>query len=85
MTKLPKRPFDFMKMSKSNVPLNKHPRSLISVKKPMPGSSISPSVSIAPVGKRPLPVSRPTSDTDSEAEDIARKPILKPKRMLHFI
>lgn len=80
MTKLPKKPFELMRVPKSAVPPNKMPRNLIPMRKP-PGTNLTPSVSIAPVGKRPLmPMMRPPSDSDSESEDyMMKKPINRPK------
>lgn len=78
MTKLHKRPFDLVKVPKNSVPTPKSPRSLIAVKKPT--ANLTPSVSIAPVGKKTMPMSMSTSDTESDSEELAAMSIPKPKR-----
>jgi hypothetical protein len=83
MTRLPKRPFDLVRVQKNaasavGTPPVRNPRSLISLKKP--GANLTPSVSIAPVAKKFPPMIKSHSDSDSE-EDI--KPIIpKIKRKL---
>lgn len=76
MTKLSKRPFELVRVPKGSVPAQKNARSLIAVKKP--AAHLTPSVSIAPVGKRPQ-FSRAPSDTDSEGEELMKKPLQRPK------
>lgn len=73
MTKLPKRPFELVKINKSTMGAPKSTCSIVSIKKPQ--GNLTPSVSIAPVAKKPPPVvARPPSDTDSEAEDTVDHP-----------
>lgn len=79
MTKLSKRPFDLVRVQKNSVPVQKNARSLIASRKPP--ANLTPSVSIAPVGKKPMPMSAPTSDTESENEEYMTKNIPKQKRM----
>lgn len=78
MTKLHKRPFDLVRVPKNSVPTPKSPRSLIAVKKPT--ANLTPSVSIAPVGKKTMQLSMSTSETESEGEDFPMTSIPKPKR-----
>lgn len=77
MTRIPKRPFELVRINKNSVtppmpapgiPKN---RSLLQNRKP-PGGDLTPSVSIAPVGRKgPLPPGqlRRHSDSDSETEE----------------
>ncbi|CAH0554440.1 unnamed protein product [Brassicogethes aeneus] len=112
MTKLPKRPFELLRVPKGSPPQHPfHPghqpppmppacglfppvppmraplpahqqRSLLTAKKPGAGGQLTPSVSIAPVGKKFVPGMVPKlenfSETDSEGEDI-KLPMVKPK------
>lgn len=75
MTKLPKRPFELLKVNKSadSMGAPKTSCSIVSIKKPQ--GNLTPSVSIAPVTKKPSTVAaRPPSDSDSEFEDTAEPP-----------
>ncbi|RZC39164.1 hypothetical protein BDFB_001515, partial [Asbolus verrucosus] len=78
MTRLPKRPFDLVRVQKNASPAGSPPvkaqRSLISLKKP--GANLTPSVSIAPVSKKFSPLMKSHSDSDSE-EDVKPPPKLK--------
>lgn len=79
ITRLPKRPFELMRVSKNATPppvgASKPNRSLLAGKKG--GADLTPSVSIAPVSKKLIPPTpQRNSDSDSESED--RKPILSP-------
>lgn len=75
MTKLPKRPFELLKINKDVEPMAapKTSCSIVSIKKPQ--GNLTPSVSIAPVAKKPLAaIARPPSDSESEPEDIPDHP-----------
>ncbi|XP_044272177.1 helicase ARIP4-like isoform X2 [Tribolium madens] len=77
MTRLPKRPFDLVRVQKSptSAGISTPPKSLISMKKP--GTNLTPSVSIAPVTKKIIP---PVTHVDSESEeDVKSPPKLKTK------
>lgn len=70
MTKLPKRPFELVKINKGATGTMSAPKtscSIVSIKKPQ--GNLTPSVSIAPVTKKPPPATtRPSSDSESEPE-----------------
>ncbi|KAJ8920304.1 hypothetical protein NQ315_011965 [Exocentrus adspersus] len=79
MTRLPKRPFDLVKVPKNSTgppaTAAKITRANLVAKKG--GAELTPSVSIAPVAKKFMPPMMPHhSDSDSEAED--HKPMLSP-------
>lgn len=85
LAKLPKRPFELVKINKGASGTMGAPKtscSIVSIKKP-PGN-LTPSVSIAPVAKKPTPVitTRPPSESESEAEDAAEPPEDKVKGMM---
>lgn len=64
----------------------KPPRNFISMKKPPGPGQLTPSVSIAPVMKKPVQHSRPPSDSDSENEEFKyQKPLPKAKRKTFFL
>lgn len=79
MTKLPKRPFELVKINKNAMSAPKSTCSIVSIKKPQ--GNLTPSVSIAPVAKKlpPPPTARPPSDSESEPEDTASHFEEKPK------
>ncbi|KAK4876042.1 hypothetical protein RN001_012464 [Aquatica leii] len=84
MTKIGKRPFELVKVQKSPPSTLRPPRSLLSpVRPPSQGpGQLTPSVSIAPVIKKPSQASRPPSDSDSESEEFKYQKLLsrsKPK------
>lgn len=70
MTKLPKRPFELVKINKGTTGPMSAPKTncnIVSIKKPQ--GNLTPSVSIAPVTKKPPPATtRPPSDSESEPE-----------------
>nr|CAI5867432.1 unnamed protein product [Callosobruchus analis] len=76
MTRLPKRPFELLRVPKSGVPHPPHP----GYKGPRPmmqhpkakGAELTPSVSIAPVSKKFMPPMQRHSDSDSEGEDMKK-------------
>lgn len=76
MTKLPKRPFELVKIDKGAAGTMSAPKtscSIVSIKKPQ--GNLTPSVSIAPVTKKPPTATmRPPSDSESEAEDTIEPP-----------
>lgn len=83
MTRLPKRPFELMRVPKNTTPppmgAPKPNRSILAGKKG--GADLTPSVSIAPVSKKLLPpIPQRHSDSDSESED--HKPMLSPPLQL---
>uniref|UniRef100_A0A1Y1K1V6 Helicase ARIP4 n=1 Tax=Photinus pyralis TaxID=7054 RepID=A0A1Y1K1V6_PHOPY len=89
MTKIGKRPFELLKVQKSpSCPL-RPPKSLLSpVRPPAQGpmmqpaqGQLTPSVSIAPVMKRPMQLSRPPSDSDSESEEFKYQKMLSKARV----
>nr|XP_023016446.1 uncharacterized protein LOC111505806 [Leptinotarsa decemlineata] len=84
MTRMPKRPFELLRMPKNAGPslppmgAPRSNRSLLVTKKPgygpipahLPGADLTPSVSIAPVTKKFMPpIAHRHSDSDSENED----------------
>nr|XP_022902490.1 uncharacterized protein LOC111415174 isoform X2 [Onthophagus taurus] len=79
MTKVIKKPFELVKVPKSAVPPHKSPKNLIAIKKP--SGNLTPSVSIAPVMKRPPQLEQRFSDSDSDSEDAmsTRVSLQKPK------
>ncbi|VEN36357.1 unnamed protein product [Callosobruchus maculatus] len=76
MTRLPKRPFELLRVPKSGVPHPPHPgykgpRPMMQHPKPK-GAELTPSVSIAPVSKKFMPPMQRHSDSDSEGEDMKK-------------
>lgn len=82
MTRIPRRPFELLRVPKNASPAAMGaPRGRGLIHKRPPGADLTPSVSIAPVGGRKMGPMGPMmqqrhSDSDEDSED--RKPILMP-------
>ncbi|CAH2007818.1 unnamed protein product [Acanthoscelides obtectus] len=76
MTRLPKRPFELLRVPKSGAPYPHHPgykgpRAMMQHPRPK-GAELTPSVSIAPVSKKFMPPMQRHSDSDSEGEEMKK-------------
>ncbi|KAK5645459.1 hypothetical protein RI129_006759 [Pyrocoelia pectoralis] len=80
MTKIGKRPFELLKVQKSPPSPLRPPKNLLSPARPSAQGQLTPSVSIAPVMKRPMQLSRPPSDSDSESEEFKYQKLLSRAR-----
>ncbi|KAF5306967.1 hypothetical protein FQR65_LT07189 [Abscondita terminalis] len=80
MTKIGKRPFELVKVQKSPPGPLRPPRSLLSPVRPPSQGQLTPSVSIAPVMKKPNQAYRPPSDSDSESEEFKYQKLLSKTR-----